>query len=78
MQPRESALSANDRDDNRKHHSRLGREDCRQVLSKAMPKMLADGGQKSPKEEMLEILERTSARTWKRDGTRRPGPLGGL
>ena len=52
-----------------KHYFRPGREDFRQVLSTAMPKMLADGGQKSPKEEMQAILERTSAKTWKQDST---------
>ena len=31
--------------------------------------MLTDGGQKSPKEAMREILERTSAKTWKQDST---------
>jgi hypothetical protein len=53
-----------------KHYFRPGREDFRQVILKAMPKMLADGGQRSVKEDMRRILERTSARTWRRDSTR--------
>jgi hypothetical protein len=40
-----------------KHYFRPGREDFRQVLLKAMPKMLGDGGQKPVKEEMREIIE---------------------
>ena len=50
-----------------KHYFRPGREDFRQAILKAMPKMLADGGQRSAKDEMREILERMTARTWKRD-----------
>jgi hypothetical protein len=43
-----------------------------------MPKMLANGGQPSPKEEMRAILERTSAKTWKHDSTCLLELLGGL
>jgi integrase len=50
-----------------KHYFRPGREDFRQTIMKAMPKILADGGQRSVKDEMRSILERTSVRTWKRD-----------
>jgi integrase len=54
-----------------KHYFRPGREDFRQAIMKAMPKMLADGaGQRSVKEEMLGILERTSSRSWQRDKAR--------
>ncbi len=49
---------------------RPGREDFRQVLFKAMPKMLADGGQKLPKEEMQAIGDRTSVRAGTRGSTR--------
>jgi integrase len=51
-----------------KHYFRPGREDFRQVILKAMPKMLADGGaQRSAKERMRDILEGMSVKTWKRD-----------
>jgi hypothetical protein len=50
-----------------KHYFRPGREDFRQAILKAMPKMLADGGQKSAKEKMIKIIERATPRTWKRD-----------
>ena len=50
-----------------KHYFRPGREDFRQAIFKAMPKMLSDGGQKSAKEEMRDIIERATPRTWKRD-----------
>ena len=53
-----------------KHYFRPGREDFRQVLIKAMPKMLADGGQRSVKEEILAILDGMTARTWRRDRER--------
>ena len=49
---------------------RPGREDFRQVLFKAMPKRLTDGGRKLPKEEMRAIGDRTSARAGKRGSTR--------
>ena len=51
-----------------KHYFRPGREDFRQAILKAMPKMLADGGaQRSVKEEVLALLDRSSERTWKAD-----------
>ena len=51
-----------------KHHFRPGREDFRAAILKAMPKMLADSsGRKSIKDEILELLDRSSARTWKVD-----------
>ena len=41
-------------------------EKITQAIFKAMPKMLADGGQRSVKEEMRKIIEGMTARTWKR------------
>jgi integrase len=61
-----------------KHYFRPGREDFRQTIMRAMPKMLADGGgQRSVKGEMREILERMTARTLKRDRERLLEFLGG-
>ena len=53
-----------------KHYFRPGRGDFRTAIFKAMPKMLADGGQRSVKEQLRVIVERTSARTWQQDGGR--------
>jgi integrase len=54
-----------------KHYFRPGREDFRTAILKAMPKMLADGnGRQSIKEEILALLDKTSARTWKADARR--------
>ena len=53
-----------------KHYFRLGREDFRAAIFKAMPKMLADGRQPSVKQQMREIIERVTPRTWKRDKAR--------
>lgn len=50
-----------------KHYFRPGRENLRQALSIAMPKMLFVGAQKSPKEQMREILEGMTAETWQAD-----------
>jgi len=51
-----------------KHYFRPGREDFRQVILKAMPKMLADGGaQRSVKDQVLAILEASTAKTWRLD-----------
>jgi hypothetical protein len=45
-----------------KHYFRPGREDFRTAILKAMPKMLADSrGRKSIKEEILALLDKTSA-----------------
>lgn len=46
-----------------KHYFRPGREDFRQVLLKAMPKMLSDGGDASATQEMGAILKSMKART---------------
>jgi hypothetical protein len=53
-----------------KHYFRPGREDFRTAIFKAMPKMLADQGQRSAKDEMRQVIERMTARTWKRDQAR--------
>ncbi|MCZ7636724.1 MAG: hypothetical protein M5U12_12240 [Verrucomicrobia bacterium] len=48
-----------------KHYFRPGREDFRAAILKAMPKMLADGGQRSAKEQMREAIEGMTAKTWR-------------
>jgi len=54
-----------------KHYFRPGREDFRQVILKAMPKMLADGGGPSSiTEQVVAALEGMSAKTWRRDKAR--------
>ena len=50
-----------------KHYFRPGREDFRQAILRAMPKMLGDGGQRSVKDQVLAILGGMTARTWRRD-----------
>ncbi len=52
-----------------KHYFQPGREAFRHALQTAMPKLLTNG-QKSPKDEMLEIVEGMTAKTWKRDQKR--------
>ena len=52
-----------------KHYFQPGREDFRRALQAAMPKLLTNGA-KTPKEQMLEILEATTAKTWKNDAAR--------
>lgn len=49
-----------------KHYFQPGREAFRQALYAAMPKFLTNG-QKSPKEQMQVILEKTTVKTWKKD-----------
>ena len=49
-----------------KHYFQPRREDFRQALQSAMPKLLTNGI-KSPKDEIREILERASLKTWKSD-----------
>jgi len=49
-----------------KHYFQPGREDFRRALQSAMPKLLTNG-QKSPKDEMLAIVEQMKAKTLKRD-----------
>jgi integrase len=57
-----------------KHYFQPGREDFRRTLQSAMPKLLTNG-QKSPKDEMREIVEKMTARTWKKDKARLLGSL---
>jgi integrase len=52
-----------------KHYFQPGREAFRQALQSAMPQLLTNG-QKSPKEEMREIIERVTPKTWKQDKAR--------
>jgi len=52
-----------------KHYFQPGREAFRQALHSAMPKLLTNG-QKSPKEELREIIERVTPKTWKADKAR--------
>ena len=52
-----------------KHYFQPGREAFRQALQTAMPKLLTNG-QKSPKDEMKEILGGMTAKTWKQDRAR--------
>jgi len=49
-----------------KHYFRPGREDFKRALQAAMPKMLTNG-EKTPKEQVLEILDGITAKTWKKD-----------
>jgi integrase len=53
-----------------KHYFRPGREDFRAAILRAMPKMLGEGTSKSAKEEMRQIIERVTPKTWKRDKAR--------
>jgi len=52
-----------------RHYFQPGREAFRQALQVAMPKLLTNG-QKSPKEEMVEILKKMTAKTWKKSKAR--------
>jgi integrase len=49
-----------------KHYFQPGREAFRQALQTAMPNLLTHG-QKTPKEQMLTICDRSTARTWMKD-----------
>jgi hypothetical protein len=56
-----------------KHYFRPGREDFRQVILKAMPKMLGEGERLSAIDridQVRAILTKMTDRTWKRDRTR--------
>lgn len=48
-----------------KHYFQAGREDFRRALQKVMPKLLTNG-QKSPRDEMRELVEQMSAKNWKK------------
>jgi len=52
-----------------KHYFQPGREEFRRALQSAMPKLLTNG-QKTPKEQMLSILGRTTLKTWQKDAKR--------
>jgi integrase len=52
-----------------KHYFQPGQEAFRLALQSAMPKLLTNG-QKSPKDELLEILAKTTAKTWKKNKAR--------
>jgi integrase len=52
-----------------KHYFQPGQEAFRQALQSAMPKLLTNG-QKSPRDEMREILNGTTVKTWKKDKAR--------
>jgi hypothetical protein len=53
-----------------KHYFKPGREDFRAAILKAMPKMLAEGERPgNVRDEMRVILERMTAKTWRRDRT---------
>ena len=56
-----------------KHYFQPRREEFRRTLQMAMPKLLSNGqnvAEKAPKDEMLEILDNTKAKMWKKDATR--------
>ena len=61
------------------HYFQPGREEFRQALNAAMPKLLANGreedrghrtGKKSPKDQIREIAQGMKGKTWKRDKAR--------
>jgi integrase len=52
-----------------KHYFQPGQEAFRQALQSAMPKLLTNG-QKSPRDEMREILAKMTVKTWKKDKAR--------
>ncbi len=52
-----------------KHYFQPGREEFRRALQSAMPKLLTNGS-KTHKESMLEILDGTSSKRWKKDAAR--------
>jgi hypothetical protein len=53
-----------------KHYFRPGRDDFRQAILRAMPKMLSEGAAKPTKEEILATLKGMTAKTWKGDRDR--------
>lgn len=65
-----------------KHYFRPGREDFRQVVEKAMPKMLGESqtssAKASPKDQIQRVLERMTFETWERDRDRLLSLLGTL
>ena len=49
-----------------KHYFQPGRETFREALQTAMPKLLTNG-EKSPKEQLKDLIERTTAKAWKKN-----------
>jgi len=60
-----------------KHYFQPGREEFRRALQSAMPKLLTNG-HKTPKDQMLEILDRISDRTWQKDSEKLRGLMSAL
>jgi integrase len=58
-----------------KHYFQPGRDDFRRALESAMPKLLTNG-QQSPKDEMREIVEKMSAKNWKKHRARLAALMG--
>jgi integrase len=52
-----------------KHYFQPGREDFRKALQSAMPKLLTNG-QKSPKDEMKDVLDKLTVKNWKKGKAR--------
>jgi integrase len=52
-----------------KHYFQPGREEFRRALQSAMPKLLTNGAM-TPKEEILNILKKSTAKTWASDAQR--------
>ncbi len=52
-----------------KRYFQPGREDFRQALQSAMPKLLTNG-KNSPKDDMKEILDKLTAKNWKKGKAR--------
>ncbi|MBP7830736.1 MAG: tyrosine-type recombinase/integrase [Kiritimatiellae bacterium] len=52
-----------------KHYFRPGREDFKRALQAAMPRLLTNG-EKTPREQLIDILSNTSARAWAQDSKR--------
>jgi hypothetical protein len=52
-----------------KHYFQPGREEFRQALQEAMPKLL-NNGTPTPRERMIRILERMTAKSWQKDAER--------
>ena len=53
-----------------KHYFRPGREDFRQVLSKAMPSFLQGASPAPRRDEIRRILANMTARSWQKDRVR--------
>ncbi len=53
----------------RRHYFRPGREEFRREFEKAMPQLMMNGA-KSRNEQLREIIERVTPKTWKRDKAR--------